>query len=121
MHEISIANSLIELACDVAESHHASRIDRLHIQVGALSGVVADALRFSFELAAEGTLCEGAILEIECVPVVVHCPECDESKTLSNAYCFACPDCGCATADIRAGRELDLISVELKDHETARA
>jgi hydrogenase nickel incorporation protein HypA/HybF len=55
MHELSIAMSLVELATEEAERRGASRVSALHVHVGPLSGVVSDALRFSFTLAAEGT------------------------------------------------------------------
>ena len=76
MHELSIAQSLIDLACEAALREGADRIERLNLRIGRLSGVVREALEFSFELAAEGTLCEGAILEIEDVPIAVMCPRC---------------------------------------------
>ena len=60
MHELSIAQSLIELACEAALREGGDRIERLNLRIGQLSGVVREALEFSFALAAEGTACEGA-------------------------------------------------------------
>lgn len=68
MHELSIALSLVELASEEASRLSASRVAALYVRIGASSGVVADALRFSFDLATEGTAIAGARLEIEDVP-----------------------------------------------------
>ena len=65
MHELSIALSLVELASDELARLGDVRLHAVHVRVGALSGVVSDALRFSFDVAADGTPVAGATLEIE--------------------------------------------------------
>ena len=65
MHELSIAITLVELAQDAAQSLGAARVNRLFVRLGTRAGVAAEALRFSFDLAAEGTIVEGARLEFE--------------------------------------------------------
>ena len=55
MHELSIAQSLIDVACEAAEREGANRVTRLTARIGVLSGVVKECLLFSFGLAAEGT------------------------------------------------------------------
>ena len=68
MHELSIAVSLVEVACEKAEELSPARVEALHVQVGRLSGVVPDALYFSFDVAARGTVLEGAKLLVEETP-----------------------------------------------------
>ena len=116
-----LPQSLIELACEAALREGADRVAKLHLRIGQLSGVVKEALQFSFEMAAEGTLCEGAALEIEEVPIAVMCPRCDAVKMLPDGYNFCCPTCGSPTSEIVAGRELDLISLELAPHASAHS
>jgi hydrogenase nickel incorporation protein HypA/HybF len=65
MHELSLAIALVEVASDAAHSLGASRVSRLFVRLGAGAGVVAEALRFSFDVAAEGTILQGARLEVE--------------------------------------------------------
>lgn len=65
MHELSIAIRLVELAADAAQSLGAAAVSRLFVRLGAEAGVAAEALRFSFDLAAEGTIVQGARLELE--------------------------------------------------------
>lgn len=120
MHELSIAHCLVEAACEAAEQE-GGRVTRLVARIGVLSGVVEDALRFSFDLAAEGTLCEGAALEIEDVSVSVHCPRCDQPRTLREYWHFVCPVCGNPTPKLLTGRELELKSVEIVTHAAAHS
>ena len=68
MHELAIAVSLIDLACEKAAQLDVARIAAVHVRVGALSGVVAEALSFSYEVAAAGTPLEGSRLEIHEAP-----------------------------------------------------
>lgn len=113
MHELSIALSLIEAACEEAERQGDVRVDALHLRLGALSGVVREALEFSFDLAAAGTAVEGARLRITEIPVTVHCPECREERQLPSLQHFRCPVCNTPTPDVVGGRELELTALEL--------
>src|SRR5258707_1168069 len=72
MHELSIALSMIEMATEEAERRGGVRVNALHIKLGPLSGVVKDALLFSYEVATGGTMLEGSRLVIEDVPIVIY-------------------------------------------------
>ena len=113
MHELSIAESLIEMAESAAADAGATGITSLHLRLGAISGVVPDALFFCFDIAAKDTLAEGATLEIETVPVIVHCPTCEADVTLPNTQRFRCPACDTPTPQIVQGRELQLVSLQV--------
>lgn len=113
MHELSVAQSLIDQACEAAAREGSARVLRLSLKVGVLSGIVKEALLFSFELAAEGTACQGAALDIEEVPLSVFCPRCEAPRTLADCCHFICPTCGTPAPRILAGRELDLVSIEI--------
>jgi len=119
MHELSIAMSLIEAACEEAERLGGVRVDALHVRLGPLSGVVQEALRFSFDLAAEGTPIAGVRLEIEETPLVVLCPRCDAQRTLPDIQHFRCPVCHELTPHVVSGRELELASLEVTSHAAA--
>ena len=116
MHELSIAVSLIDMATEEAE-RLGVRVEALNLRLGALSGVVREALLFSFDLAAEGTAIEGARLEIEEIPVAVFCPACKEERTLPGIQDFRCPVCGAPTPDVVRGRELELATMEVSTKE----
>jgi hydrogenase nickel incorporation protein HypA/HybF len=117
MHELSIAMSIIEGASQEALNRGGARIHAVHLKLGPLSGVVKDALMFSYGLACEGTLLEGSQLLIEEVPVVVYCPGCDEEKTLDSIQRFCCPTCGALTPEVVSGKQLELVAIEITDPE----
>lgn len=119
MHEISIAQSLIEAACEAAAEEGQVRVVRVLVRIGVLAGVVPEALQFSFALAAEGTACEGAVLVIEPIRVQVFCSRCDAPRTLADGYCLICPTCRAPTPQLIAGRELELVSLEILDDAAA--
>src|SRR6201996_7690590 len=115
MHELSIAMSLIDAACERAETLGAVRVTALHLRLGQLSGVVREALEFSFDLAAAGTAIEGARLAIEEVPARVWCPMCRTEKQLPSIQHFHCPACGTPVSDVVAGSELELTALAVED------
>lgn len=113
MHELSIALSLVQLAQDAALQAGAVQVKRVQIEVGAMSGVVPEALELSFTIATRETLLEGAELKITCVPVVIFCALCGQEGEPTSSVSICCPSCGTPSGDIRRGQELDLVSLEI--------
>ena len=115
MHELSIAEAVVAIAEEHARGR---RVTVVELKVGHLRQVVPSALEFSFELVAEGTVVEGARLEIEQVPVRVGCGAC---AAVSGAVEFplVCPSCGGLDVEVVAGEELSVESLELEDEPTA--
>lgn len=114
MHELSIALSIVEIATEEAAKHGDARVEAVHVRLGALSGVVKDALLFSWELACEETPLAGSSLEIEEIPVRVWCPECQAERPLDAALDFRCTACGALTTEVRSGRELEVSALQLR-------
>ena len=112
MHELSIATSLVRAADEAARDAGASRVTRLHLRLGDLSGVVREALDFAYGFAAEGTRLDGSELVVERVPVVVFCPTCDAEREIASITRFRCPACDTPTGDVRAGREIEIDFLE---------
>ncbi|MBX7223915.1 MAG: hydrogenase maturation nickel metallochaperone HypA [Blastocatellia bacterium] len=113
MHELSIALSLVEMAEEQTRKQGGSQVFSVHLKLGLLSGVVKDALLFAFEAASVGTLVEGATLMIEELPVVVFCPNCQQEQTPCELFQFFCPVCATPTPEIRSGKELTLVGLEI--------
>lgn len=121
MHELSIALSMIELATEEAERRGGVPVVALHLKLGPLSGVVKDALLFSYEVACNGTLLEGSRLVIEDVPVVIYCWQCQREQQLESIQRFCCPVCGTLSSDVVRGRELEFVAMELEEIDMERA
>lgn len=112
MHELSIARSLVDIASDAAAEAQATQVDVVTLRIGALSGVVKEALLFSYDIVIENSILAESRLEIEELPVIVHCPTCQVETTLPNIQRFRCGQCDQPTADIVQGREMDVVSIE---------
>lgn len=117
MHELSIAYNLVTIADDAAKEAGVDHVDVVHLRLGVLSGVVKDALLFSYDIATDGTHLAGSKLVIEMVPVTVYCAVCNQESPLKDIQSFCCPVCNTPTADIRQGKEIELVSLEINDVE----
>ena len=115
MHELSIALALVEMASEESARLGDVRVEALHVRIGPLSGVVKEALRFSFDLATAGSPVEGARLEFEDVPLTVFCEGCRCERTVEDARHLRCPECKALAHDVRRGRELQLAALEVSD------
>lgn len=114
MHELSLIYSVVETVEQSAKQAHATEVVSVKLRIGALSGVVKDALLFCYEIAADGTMLAGSRLEIEEVPVAIYCQPCAQVMVLGGVQSFRCPTCETPSGDIRQGRELDIVSIELE-------
>jgi hydrogenase nickel incorporation protein HypA/HybF len=119
MHELSIANSIAEIVGEQARLLRGGRITGVTLRIGRLSCVHEDALRYSFDLVTEGTPLAGASLAVIEVPIRIWCPACEAEVELPGIQRFACPACGHLSGDIRAGRELDIESIQIAADPTA--
>jgi hydrogenase nickel incorporation protein HypA/HybF len=115
MHELSIAMSIVEMAEEESDRHGGGRVSAVHMKLGALSGVVKDALLSSFELACEGTRLEGSRLLIEELPAIAHCAVCDAPRRLNSVQWFICPECGSPVSKVLEGREMEVVALEISE------
>ncbi len=111
MHELSIAQNLIELVSEHASQEGACRVRTIRIRLGELSGFQR-ALYFCFERVAQNTVCEGARLEIETVPLTLHCGTCNDTRRPSTRYSFRCCECGMPASEVVTGREMQITAIE---------
>lgn len=113
MHEVGIIESAMTLVERHAAEHHAQRVERVVLRVGALAGVEIESLRFAFEAVVPNTIAAGAVLDIEEVPAGIYCAACQTEFTATGSYIFTCPHCGALAAEVRHGRELELSRIEM--------
>jgi hydrogenase nickel incorporation protein HypA/HybF len=114
MHEFSLVVRMLDLAEEAARAQGARRIDAIHLEVGALAGVVPEALEFAFGGARQGTMAEDARLEVAYLPAIAYCATCEGTFELDNRFGIAvCPTCDGPSADLRQGRELHLTHLEV--------
>ncbi len=114
MHELSIAMSMVEMATAEVVRQGGAQVNALHLRLGRLSGVVKEALLFSWELACEDSPLAGSRLLIEDVPVVVRCSPCGVDRTLPSIQSFACPVCREPTPEVIRGKEIEVVAMEIQ-------
>ena len=108
MHELSIAQSIVEM---VGERAGDARVHKLTLVIGRLSGVMPDALRFCFDVCAEGTVLEGAVLEIIEPSGRGRCPECGGEQEITSLFDMCV--CGATGLGCIAGDELRIKEMEM--------
>ena len=105
--------SIVESVEDELRERGWQPVEAVHLRVGALSGVVPDALRSAYELAVAGTPFAQSRLVIEEVPVVIYCATCGADRQVQSPGFLCCPECNRYSAEIRSGRELEICALEL--------
>ena len=109
MHELAITEGVVEA---VTQRLPDAKVTCVRLEIGALAGVVADSVRFCFDLATEGTNLEGATLEITPIPGRCRCLSCGSEFSPEQPPFLLCP-CGSAHTDVLAGNELKIASVKV--------
>ena len=113
MHELSIAQSILDSAREHAARHAGRRVLRIGVRIGEISGVNADALEFCFDMTTKDTELEGAALDLERVAVRYRCGACG-TEFRAEDFTAACPSCASDQARMVAGDELALSYLELE-------
>ena len=114
MHELSIAQSIVETAQASASASNAVSVTAVHLSLGELSGALEEALQFCYGLATADTILAGSRLVVERKPVVIFCHNCQQLRTLPGIQSFRCPHCQEPSGDIRQGRELEISSIVIE-------
>lgn len=111
MHEQSIVESLLSIALDSAEKAKATKIVKINVVIGELSGAVDESMNFYFSFVKKNTIAAEAELAFTHKPAVLLCPKCDLSFTPEKMD-FRCPKCHEPQVEIVGGRELYVESIE---------
>ena len=112
MHEMSLAESIVQIVEDTARANGGGRVARVLLEVGRLAGVEIEALRFCFDAASRTSLAEGAALAIEEPDGQAWCLPCGESVTLSGLT-DPCPRCGSYQLQVTGGTQLRVREIEM--------
>jgi hydrogenase nickel incorporation protein HypA/HybF len=120
MHELSIAQSVLEAVQAEAVRHLGAKPAKVGLKVGELAAVDPDALRFGFEVLTRDTALEGLQLEIEFCPRRHRCLDCGTEFTV-KAFDFRCPGCQSTRNDCIGGDQLEIAYLELEEHEPSPA
>ena len=104
MHEATLAENILEIAFDAANQNHATKIFKVGLTLGEMTGVEVEALTLAFDVLKKNTPADGAELAIKRVPISAACNKCGKVFRLER-YNFFCPECD-GVLILQSGREL---------------
>jgi hydrogenase nickel incorporation protein HypA/HybF len=113
MHEVSIAESLLDIALRECTGKGFTEIRSITVRIGKASGIMPEALLFAFDAVKLDTAAHAAVLTIEEVPVAGHCRICLADFRVEEKYVFNCPHCGSGSFTVSSGRELEMREMEV--------
>ena len=113
MHELSIAQNILEAASRQARDRGFQRILSIHLRVGKLSGIEVESLRFCFKVLSEETIAQSAGLEVEVVPLRGRC-RCCQSEFAMEEVDFVCPRCHNRDIELISGTEMLMDKMEVE-------
>ncbi|NWF60398.1 MAG: hydrogenase maturation nickel metallochaperone HypA [Fischerella sp.] len=110
MHELGITQNIVAI---VSEHARGSKVQRVLLEIGKLSAIMPDAIRFCFDICSQGTVLEGAKLEILETPGLGRCRQCGAEILLEQP--FGMCNCGSVEIDLIAGEELKIKEIEIEE------
>ena len=112
MHEMSIAQSLIEVVKEEMLKHDARTLRSVRLNIGKMSAIVPDSLSFCFTVITTGTELEGARLIMDVIPLRGFCNECKKEFEIKE-YAFVCPFCNSSDINTISGQDLTIVEMEV--------
>ncbi len=104
MHELYLAESIIDIVRDYASRDGFKRVNSISLSYGRLSCIESKTLQFAFDVQAKGTPAEGAGLDFRILPAVIHCFSCGMDLEVKS-HTGSCPACGGQEVVLTAGTE----------------
>ena len=113
MHELSVTQGILDIALEKAREARASRITTINLVIGELSSIVDDCVQFYFDFLSKESIASDAKLSFTRIPMQVRCRGCRFSFSPDKSA-WSCPQCGKWDAEITAGQEFYIDSIEVE-------
>lgn len=113
MHEVSIAQSILDIATKECNKSGVKRINSIALRIGKASGINIDSLIFTFNILKKDTIADNAELYCDDVPVGGYCLKCKEDFTVDEEFILSCPICGEREFRVDRGREMEIIELDV--------
>ena len=113
MHELAITQSILDISKKAADEHGATKVKSVRIMLGEYSGVVPQCIQYYFDVISKDTIAEGAVLDIQRLPVIIRCHACGQESRIDRLH-VACPLCGSTDLKLLQGREFYIESLEVE-------
>ncbi|KRR28099.1 hydrogenase nickel incorporation protein HypA [Bradyrhizobium lablabi] len=112
MHEMALCEGIVEIVEEEARRRSFSRVKTVCLEIGALSHVAPEAMKFCFAAVAARTIANGAVIEVVELPGVAWCMACSRSVEIAQRY-EPCPCCGSFQLQVTAGEEMRVKELEV--------
>ena len=113
MHELAITQSMFDLVLEQAKKAEAKKVGKINLVIGEMTGVVGDCVQFYFDFLSSDSIASGATLSFTRIPMQVRCRNCGLSFSPDKSS-WSCPQCGKWDAEIIAGQEFYIDSIEVE-------
>lgn len=113
MHELSVTESILEIALTHANASSAKKVTDIYLVIGQLSSIVDDSVQFYWNYISEDTICSGARLHFKRLPAKFRCINCNTEFQMQSEL-TACPNCGSMQTTIISGEEFYVDSIEIE-------
>lgn len=110
MHELGITQNIVAIVSEYAQEQ---KVLRVLLEIGKLSAIMPDAIRFCFDICSQGTILEGAKLEILEIPGLLCCRQCHQEILIDKPVGIC--KCGSKELDLIAGEELKIKEIEIEE------
>ena len=114
MHELTITQNILDIALEHAQEAGATKISRITLVIGEMTGVVEECVRFYMGLLTKETAAQEAEIVVRRVPITARCRDCGENFEVRESR-WACPRCQSTSLDVIGGKELLVESIEVND------
>ena len=112
MHEMALAEGVLQLIEDAARQQEFSKVTAVWLEIGQLSGVEVEAMTFCFDAVMRDSIADGARLEIIALPGTGWCMECSIAVPMAEVF-GECPRCGCHQMQVTGGTEMRVKELEV--------
>ncbi len=112
MHEYSVVQALLEQIENIAEENKASKVTKIVVKIGVMSGVEPHLLEIAFNAFKEKTICDGAEFVMNIQPITIHCNKCNKTSELKKIH-YCCQNCESIDIDVVDGEDMFLMNLEM--------
>ena len=113
MHEMALCEGVLQILVANAKAQGYHQVKRVWLEIGGLSGVETEAMRFGFDVVTKGTLADRARLEIIEIPGEAWCMQCSKTVPVKQRF-DACPECGSYQLQVTGGDQMRVKELEVE-------
>ena len=113
MHELSVTESILEIALRHANTTNSKRITSLYLVIGQLASIVDDSVQFYWDIVSKDTIAAGATLHFKRLPAKLTCLDCNQLYVLDTKG-FSCPNCQSDHVKVISGDEFYMEAIDIE-------